>query len=280
MARSNTSSPVVATRNFRSNPRREGVSFMEFLNNIRCETEAYIEMGELDMATKQCFGLMKLEKAKGYVTGQKLMKQIVALKEERELARREQIKVERQERKEARIRLERMNSMFEKIAQEIESENRVALAREQREKEMAEVRKQRELRQLAKENREVWLAHHEELDNTLTHNPFAALQGITPAPLPELGLPDECDEIVEAPDGDIADDNRLTLEPEEVVEMATETEVNTILAMYTAAIEACQEMDQWNEVQDILGDEFFNRNVTEELVEELHEAMELVADNQ
>lgn len=259
MARSNTSSPVVATRNFFANPRREGISFIEFLNNIRTETEAYIEMGELDMAQKQCFGLMKLEKAKGYVTGQKLMKQIVALKEEREIARREQIKLERQERAEARVRLQRMNSLFERIAQEVESEARVEAARIEREREMAELQAKRQLRQRAKEDRSVWLAHHEELDTGLTHNPFAALAGYVPV---------KEEEPTEVPFEDAT------------VEEKVEVQVDVALALYTQAIEACQEMGQWKEVQDILGDEFFMRNVTEELVEELHEAMELVADNQ
>lgn len=255
MARRSNGSAIVATRNFFANTRRDGVSFIEFLNNVRTETEAYIEMGELGLAEKQCYGLIKLEKAKGYTTGEKLMKQIKALQSEKETARREQMKVEREERREERVRLQRMNSLFERIAQEVESEARVEAARIEREREMAELQAKRQLRQRAKEDRNVWLAHHEELDNTLTHNPFAVLAGYVP-------MKDE--------------------EPAEVpFEDATvEVQVDVALALYTQAIEACQEMGQWKEVQEVLGDEFFMRNITEELVNELHDAMELVADNQ
>lgn len=298
MARSNTSSPVVATRLFLANARyaqdingrvkrdnrgrpvrdeKNGITNIEKVNFIRNEVEAFIETGELDLAEAQCRGLMKIEQFMGYNSGEKLMERIEVLKEEQKVAKTEEFlqkclqwKEETRARHDQKRRVSNMASLMEQIEQEEASKRRAEMAREQREKEMAEVRKQRELRQLAKEDRNVWLAHHEELDTGLTHNPFAALQGITPAPAPvveEVKPVEAAVEVVEEP----------------VVEMATETEVNTILAMYTAAIEACQEMGQWNEVQELLGDEFFNRNVTEELVTELCDAAELVAmeaDNQ
>ena len=262
---------IVNTRNFRANLRRDengqidmrnGQSFIELINSIRTEVEAYMEMGELQMAENQCRGLIKLEKRLGYLTGEKLMAEIKELKVEATLARREEIKRQTKERHDQKRRVAYMISMMERIAQEEQSKRRVEMARQEREIEMAELRAKRELKMRAKEDRNVWLAHHDELDSGLTHNPFAALKGIKPAVKEEMP-------VVEEP---------VAVETAE--EPATDTEVNELMAIYTVAIEACQEMNQWEEVQELLGEEFFMRNITEELVNELHEAMELVADNQ
>lgn len=259
---------IVNTRNFRANLRRDengkvdmknGQSFIELINSIRTEVEAYMELGELQMAENQCRGLIKLEKRLGYLTGEKLMVEIKELKAEAIIARREQIKRETKERHDQKRRIAYMVSLMERIAQNVQSKKRIEMARMEREKELAELAAKRELRMRAKEDRSVWLAHHEELDNTLTHNPFAALAGYVPV---------KKEEPTEVP-----------LE-ETTTEEKVEVQVDVALALYTQAIEACQEIGQWEEVQSILGDEFFMRNITEELVEELHEAMELVADNQ
>lgn len=254
---------IVKTRNFFANPRKNnGVSFIEFINGIRTEIEAYVEMGELEMAQSQCYGLIKVERAKGYTTGVKLMEKIVSLMEERKIARRQEIKAEQAERRDNNIRIKRMVSMMERIAQEEQSKAHVKLARQQRELHVAELKAKRELARKAKEDRNVWLAHHEELDNTLTHNPFAALQGIKVA-------------VKEQPEIEQIEEQKI-----EACEPVTEVEFQTLLATYTAAIDACKEMGQWEEVQELLGDEFFNQNITEELVEELCNTAELVADCQ
>lgn len=282
MGRNSNGSPVVATRNCFANSRPImkdadgepikdkkgnvvfGLTMTETLNGIRQEVETFLDLGELDMAANQINGLKKLELRFGYYSWEKLTLRLEACREALRVNKnniRLQYVEESKARRLERERLHRDASFAEANRQKEEGEKRAQFAREEREIAQAEAIAQRQLKRLAKDDREVWMAHHNDLDNDLTHSPFGALIAVKATPAPVVVEVAPVVAVVKA------------VSIDEIVE------VDAVLKAFNEAIAACEAVGQLVEVKDLLGDEFFAQAITVETVKELHEAMELVVDN-